>query len=107
MHTNSFEPERILSQRRSALVPHPTPCHPEEQLPEDNSLDAIERAVEHEWAAMLTRHFLREEEEAREIDAALDRVRRGTYGTCERCGGRIERDRLEAEPVTRTCAVCS
>ena len=38
-----------------------------------------------------------------EIDAALDRVDAGTYGTCELCGRPISPARLEARPTARTC----
>jgi len=38
-----------------------------------------------------------------EIDAALDRVGAGTYGTCETCGKPIAPARLLARPTARTC----
>jgi DnaK suppressor protein len=38
-----------------------------------------------------------------EIDAAVGRVRAGTYGRCEVCGEPIADGRLEARPVARTC----
>jgi DnaK suppressor protein len=38
-----------------------------------------------------------------EIDAALERVAAGTYGTCEVCAGPIAPARLEARPTARTC----
>jgi DnaK suppressor protein len=39
-----------------------------------------------------------------EIDEALMRIRRGSYGVCELTGKPIERERLEAIPWTRFCA---
>ena len=42
-----------------------------------------------------------------EIDAALERVDAGTYGTCENCGRPIGEGRLEARPVARTCISCA
>jgi RNA polymerase-binding transcription factor DksA len=42
-----------------------------------------------------------------EVEAALERVAAGTYGTCERCGGRIGEGRLEARPTARTCIACA
>jgi RNA polymerase-binding protein DksA len=33
-----------------------------------------------------------------EIDAALERIEHGTYGTCTRCGKPIAPERLEARP---------
>ncbi len=41
-----------------------------------------------------------------EIDAALDRLDAGGYGTCERCGRAIAPARLQARPVARTCVGC-
>ncbi|HEY8480788.1 MAG TPA: TraR/DksA C4-type zinc finger protein [Spirillospora sp.] len=42
-----------------------------------------------------------------EIEDALHRVRDGTYGTCEHCGGPIGEGRLEARPTARTCITCA
>ncbi len=42
-----------------------------------------------------------------ELDQALDRIRAGTYGGCERCGRPIGADRLAARPATRTCRPCA
>ncbi|MFI6264969.1 TraR/DksA family transcriptional regulator [Micromonospora sp. NPDC051006] len=49
--------------------------------------------------------------EARErlasIDRAVDRIDDDSYGRCERCGGPIASERLEALPATRTCIGCA
>ena len=37
------------------------------------------------------------------IDRALARIEEGTYGTCERCGNPIGRERLEARPSATLC----
>jgi len=37
-----------------------------------------------------------------EVNNALDRIEKGTYGTCEVCGELIETERLEANPSART-----
>jgi DnaK suppressor protein len=42
-----------------------------------------------------------------EIDAAIERLDAGTYGTCEVCGDPIGQDRLEARPAARICIVCA
>ena len=42
-----------------------------------------------------------------EVDDALDRLRSGTYGVCERCGRPIPGERLEAKPATRVCVGCA
>jgi sigma-B regulation protein RsbU (phosphoserine phosphatase) len=38
-----------------------------------------------------------------EVDAALERIERGTYGLCETCHDPIERHRLMADPLERYC----
>jgi YteA family regulatory protein len=40
------------------------------------------------------------------VGEALRRLADGTYGVCTRCGGSIERDRLEALPETPYCKSC-
>jgi RNA polymerase-binding transcription factor DksA len=42
-----------------------------------------------------------------EIDAALDRMERGTYGACEACRDTIEDERLRAVPETLRCERCA
>ena len=46
-------------------------------------------------------------EELLETDAALERIERGSYGRCEKCGGAIGRQRLLALPAARLCIECT
>src|ERR1700739_7741 len=39
----------------------------------------------------------------REVDSALDRMAKGTYGLCETCHDPVEQDRLLADPLLRYC----
>jgi len=41
-----------------------------------------------------------------EVDAALERISKGTYGRCESCGADIPSERLDARPVARLCVSC-
>ena len=41
-----------------------------------------------------------------DVEHALTRMERGTYGVCERCGGPIGEERLEAIPWARLCIAC-
>jgi len=41
-----------------------------------------------------------------EINEALNRMKIGTYGACESCGGPIEKPRLDALPYSRMCVGC-
>lgn len=41
------------------------------------------------------------------VDAALQRMHDGTYGTCMRCGNPIGAARLEARPAAELCIDCA
>jgi RNA polymerase-binding transcription factor DksA len=45
--------------------------------------------------------------EIRQIDAALERIEDGTYGTCLNCEERIPEARLDLVPQTALCAGCA
>ena len=40
------------------------------------------------------------------IDKALDKIERGTYGYCDRCGRQISKGRLDAIPHAIYCVDC-
>jgi DnaK suppressor protein len=42
-----------------------------------------------------------------QIDAALERIRQASYGTCEDCSGKIPKARLDVIPFTSTCVKCA
>lgn len=42
-----------------------------------------------------------------EIDAALERIAAGTYGSCAHCSAAIPEERLELRPRTSTCVACT
>ena len=47
------------------------------------------------------------QDELRAIDAALERIAKGTFGTCVKCGSEISEDRLKAVPYTPFCQECA
>lgn len=48
----------------------------------------------------------READELAQIDAALERLERGTFGICARCSTRIDARRLAMAPETPLCGAC-
>ncbi len=48
----------------------------------------------------------REQKLLKKIDEALDRLKKNTYGICERCEEEIPYQRLKARPVTTLCIAC-
>ena len=47
-----------------------------------------------------------EEEELREIDAALERTMEKSFGVCETCSKPMKKTRLKAIPYARLCIAC-
>ena len=47
-----------------------------------------------------------EQEQARDIDAALQRLLTRTFGSCMDCAEPIGRERLEAYPTAKRCLAC-
>ena len=42
----------------------------------------------------------------KEIERALEKIKKGKYGICEKCGKEIEEKKLRANPATRYCSKC-
>jgi RNA polymerase-binding transcription factor DksA len=65
-------------------------------------------AAAHDTAATVLQSLGEAERAAvAKIDAALDRIARGTYGACAACGEPIDEDRLDALPETARCMACA
>lgn len=43
----------------------------------------------------------------KDVNAALEKIKRGKYGICEKCKKQIPLARLEASPEARKCVKCS
>jgi len=50
--------------------------------------------------------LVQQRKELNEIELALDKIRRGTYGICEMCEDPIATARLEVKPFARYCITC-
>jgi RNA polymerase-binding transcription factor len=48
----------------------------------------------------------RDTEELQDIEAALERIRTGSYGNCVVCGSVIPAGRLDAYPAAKRCLPC-
>lgn len=57
-------------------------------------------------AGLDSSEFERDVTEFREIEAALDRMARGSYGVCTDCDSEIVLERLRAQPAARRCITC-
>jgi len=57
--------------------------------------------------AMAASQVQRLSAELRKVEAALDRLAAGTFGTCCRCGETMTPERLEADPAAPFCQDCA
>lgn len=69
--------------------------------------DAEDRATEREGDEVLEGLGSSGLTELRQIDAALERMDKGEYGTCVNCGEPIAQKRLEIIPHAARCASCA
>ena len=43
----------------------------------------------------------------RDINLALEKIKKGNYGQCENCGKKIDEKRLKIHPAARLCLKCA
>jgi DnaK suppressor protein len=70
-------------------------AHPEESASEVEEYDML-LDVEHNLEVRL-----------KEVNEALEKIVRGTYGMCAKCGKEIPAARLQANPAAATCVTCA
>lgn len=79
----------------------------DDRLDEPEDKDREDAATQTEDDQMLMTLGDMERAEVARIDAALDRIRQGSWGTCVKCGDEIEPKRLDLLPETPFCASCA
>jgi RNA polymerase-binding transcription factor DksA len=79
----------------------------EDELEQPVSESFSEQAVEREDDQVREDLGAAGVQEIRMIEAALDRIDRGTYGDCVRCGDPIGDERLDVLPATPMCRDCA
>ena len=96
---------KALTARLSELRTHLAKVDRElrKMLPADFEEQAIE--LENQEALEVIQRT--ETTEIHQIETALKRISKGTYGTCAKCGEPIDPRRLKALPTAATCIPCS
>lgn len=93
---------RALERIRDTLVSEASEHEQESRSgPDRGGTDAGDVARELTEHDMLMAELAQEQTELTEVEAALERIRRGTYGFCEATGQPIAAARLRAVPWTR------
>jgi len=68
--------------------------------------DSGDEAVGAELAALENAVIGHNVMEVRDIEAALERMKQGSYGFCIECRGEIDLERLKAYPTCKRCQPC-
>ncbi len=79
----------------------------ETELEQPVSEDFSDQATEREGEEVLEDLGTAGLQEIRMIEAALDRIANGSYGTCASCGDPIEEARLDILPQAPRCRACA
>ena len=95
----------LLMERRQKLTGHLSVL--EDTLEETPSKDWEDRASERQGDEVFEAMGQIEVAELRRIDAALLRLKEGTYGICQECGKDILDARLDLLPDTPFCKDCA
>ena len=73
---------------------------------DEAAADALDRAGSSHSKDLLLRRIAAESGLLRNVEAALQRMREGSFGACVSCGKDINVKRLEAVPWARYCIEC-
>jgi len=107
MGAGSVDPEavraRLLAERERLMAELGEPIQSPGQMTYGSQAAAASQVFEQQRDLAL-----REKNEAQlqAVEAALDRLEAGTFGTCVRCGRPIAPERLEALPWAAHCIDC-
>lgn len=73
----------------------------------DSGSSALERAADQveEYGNLLSLEY-KLETRLKEINLALEKIKKGAYGKCENCGKEIKEERLKIYPAARLCLNC-
>jgi len=70
-----------------------------------SSSDEIADRYEFKQDVYLKREIL--EKRLEKVKKAIDKIKNGSYGICEKCFNPIEPERLKIDPAVTTCKKCS
>jgi DnaK suppressor protein len=96
--------EKILIRKKTEILNKINADKPEDTS--DEIGDEIDSASQNSQKEMYFELAAAERQTLEAIDAALARIKNGTYGKCECCGENIPLARLEAIPWVRYCKQC-
>lgn len=106
MNTSDLERFRgILEEKRTSLTRHIQELEKTPDMGDD--VDSLEEEAD-ETRELGNQMSVSQEyrEQLAEVEEALRRFEKGTYGSCTQCGGAIEMAILEIDPESALCQSC-
>lgn len=110
--SESYDPKKIsafqqlFTLEREALLKNHRILNEQFLVPQDDLLDETDWTSTATEQSMQIRLRHREALYLKKLDAALERIRAGTFGTCSLCEEDIGIKRLEPRPTTTLCLPC-
>lgn len=101
---NFLEKRLSDTRKRMANLQSQDPFSDTDRLNDNSAIDteAFEQS-DHERVQALKKEL---EQNQAKIQKALEKIKKGKYGFCERCGKMIDTERLEAFPMAEFCVKC-
>ncbi len=97
--------EKLLTDQRKELADRIEGI--DQDFKSGRNADSKEQAVELENEEVLSELRREAQEEQAQVTQALQRLKNGGYGTCSKCGKKINSARLNAVPYTTKCIDCA
>jgi len=99
--------ERLFLRRRELLARYQSELQRIEEELSQHQTEQVEEAAEQWDVQLLSKLGDTDVRSIAAVVAALERLDRGTYGTCARCDEEIASARLHALPETALCLDCA
>ena len=81
--------------------------HLSADMSKSHSKDSGEQAVERENDEVVAELESEAGKELQQVQDAIQRIKKGKYHECSKCGGEIAPERLDAIPYTTVCIGCA
>ena len=98
---------RLLELRRELEKEISSRSAADESIAPDNAIGRLTRMEAIQAQSISDAGRERARKRVKQVEIALERVEKGTYGTCVGCGDPITPGRLEVMPETRLCTTCA
>ncbi len=98
-----LEVQRQMLTSQLAELESTDPYNAPERISDNETGDDSYENNEHDKVVALKGQIIHS---LQEVNETLDRIKKGTYGFCQKCGKMINTDRLAIKPTAKLCIEC-